>query len=157
MPNKIVQIIVLLAISVSLAGAEIAGTAIKIIDGDTVSVQEINGNTHRIRLYGVDAPEKRQPYGLTAKLYLAIAISGKVVTVSAHGHDRYGRMIGEIIFEGKNINAELVLNGLAWHYRAYAPKDRILAENETAARTAEIGLWSDPQPIPPWDYRKGKR
>lgn len=157
MPNKIVQILILLAVSVSLTGAEIAGTAIKIIDGDTVSVQEANGNIRRIRLYGIDALEKRQPYGLTAKLYLAIAISGKKVTVSSRGNDRYGRMIGEIIFEGKNINSELVRNGLAWHYRTYAPNDRILAENEATARAAKIGLWNDQQPIPPWDYRKGKR
>ncbi len=157
MPNKIVQIIILLAISVSLTGAEIAGTAIKIIDGDTVSIQETSGNTYRIRLYEIDAPEKRQPYGLAAKLYLAIAISGKTVTVLPRGNDQYGRMIGEIIFEEKNINSELVRNGLAWHYRAYAPNDRILAENEISVRTAKIGLWNDPQPIPPWNYRKGKR
>lgn len=144
-------------VSAPLIGAEIAGIAVKVIDGDTVDIQEAFGNISRVRLYGVDAPEKRQAYGIIAELYLAIRIAGKSITVASTSKDRYGRLIGVILLDGSDINIELVRNGLAWHYRAYAPKDTVLSQNEMVARHEKIGLWSMADPIPPWNYRKGQR
>lgn len=159
MLNKFFAGLILFALTISaaLAGVEFVGVAVEVIDGDTISIRDDAGNIHRIRLYGIDAPEKRQSYGIVAELYLAIKISGRTLQVMSDGNDRYGRMIGIVTLDGQNINVELVKNGLAWHYRRYAPKDNLLAENEHQARIGNIGLWSESQPIPPWNYRKGAR
>ena len=138
------------------AMADFTGRVVGVTDGDTVRVLR-DGVAVKIRLHGIDAPESRQPFGTKSKTFLSGAIAGKTVTVVDHGTDRYGRTIGEIICDGVNVNHESVDAGMAWWYRQYAKDDSELAAAEQRAKAAKRGLWADPNPIPPWDWRRGKR
>ncbi len=123
-------------------------------DGDTIDVLH-NRRAERIRLYGIDCPEKRQAFGSRAKQSTSHLAFGQTVTITSHGHDRYGRTIGDVILpDGKNLNQELVREGMCWWYRKYASNDTTLERLETEAMNARRGLWADPNPIPPWDWRK---
>jgi micrococcal nuclease len=125
-------------------------------DGDTIVLLQ-NNQPVTVRLYGVDCPEKKQDFGTQAKNFTSGLASGKYVTLISKGSDRYGRTIGEIILpDGKSLNKELVANGFAWYYRAYA-NDPQLGFLENDARRLERGLWSQPNPTAPWDFRKSKR
>lgn len=138
------------------------GMVIKITDGDTINVLDANKQTHKIRLAGIDAPERRQPYGKAATKFLAKQVSQKSVCIEGDKLDRYKRLVGVIKYEDRDINLELVKAGYAWHYKKYqreqTPADRVLYSNaELQARSDAIGLWSEPNPINPSDWRKGTR
>ena len=125
-------------------------------DGDTIELLR-NGQTIKVRLYGVDSPEKVQDYGQRARQFTSDLAFGKTVRLIAHNTDRYGRTVGTIILpDGRNLNEELVKNGYAWHYKAYS-KDKNLANLEADARRYKRGLWAAPNPTPPWDFRRDKR
>lgn len=150
-----------IAIAVSLvsnpAWADFTGECVSVTDGDTIKVMQ-GGVAERIRLARIDAPEHNQPFGQRAKLYCSQLCFGKTLTVEDRGHDRYGRTIGDITLpDGTNLNNELVKVGLAWWYRKYAPDDPILPALESQARSHRLGLWSDPSPIPPWEFRTQER
>lgn len=142
---------------------EAAGTAeetgyrvIAIKDGDTIEILQ-DGKPLRVRLHGVDAPEKNQDYGSRARQYAAELVFGKLVELEVKDIDRYGRTVGIIyLADGRSLNEELVGAGFAWHYKAYSQDPR-LAELEQAARQARRGLWAGANPIPPWEFRKGRR
>jgi micrococcal nuclease len=136
----------------------LTGKVVGVSDGDTITIL-VNGRSQvKIRLYGVDCPEKAQAFGAKAKQFTSDQVFGKQVRVISHGADRYGRTIGEVLLEnGASLNKELVRNGFAWWYRQYAPKNTELQSLEQQARTARLGLWADPQPLPPWEFRKIKR
>jgi len=136
---------------------QFTGKVVGIADGDTISVLR-EGKAVKIRLYGVDAPEKAQAYGTQARKFTGDLVFQRTVTVVVHTTDRYGRLVGEVLLpDGRSLGHELVRAGLAWWYRSYAPKDTTLAQLEAEARTAKRGLWADAQPIPPWQWRKGGR
>ena len=138
------------------AGKNFAGQVVAVLDGDTVEVLK-DGIAVRIRLFGIDCPEKKQAFGQRAKQFTSGMIFGQEVTVREKGHDRYGRMVGEIFLEdGRSLNHELVRAGMAWWYRQFSPKDAVLEALEKAAQAKKLGLWSDPNPIPPWNWRKQK-
>ena len=142
----------------ALPAAEFAGRVVGLADGDTLTVREDDGVAVRIRLWGIDAPEKGQAYSNVSRRYLASLAFGKRVRVLARDQDRYGRTVAEIILpDGLNANQEMVRAGYAWWFRRYAPYDRVLEQLETEARNARRGLWADPQPLPPWDYRRMQR
>jgi len=116
------------------------------------------GQAVKVRLHGIDCPEKGQPFGKRAKQFTLDMAFGKEVTVCVQTTDRYGRIVGVVILpDGKNLNWELVDVGLAWWYRKYAPDDGMLERFEAEAREAKRGLWADKNPIPPWEYRKMQR
>ena len=116
-----------------------------------------NGEGERIRLHGIDCPEKRQAFGKKAKQFTSGLVFGKTVTVQDHGRGRYGRTIGEVRLPvGQVLNHELVSAGLVWWYRKYAPDDDTLKQLEAEARQAKRGLWVEPNPMPPWEWR-GRR
>lgn len=144
----------LLFCALPLSAAELTGTVIYVYDGDTVTLRTEDGSKHKIRLYGIDSPETKQAYGQAAKLALWRMVFKQVVTVEYTKKDRYGRIIGKIKKDGENINAEMVLRGSAWHYVRYAPKDLLLKQSESMAKSEDMGLWQDTQPMPPWNYRK---
>ncbi|WP_299988288.1 thermonuclease family protein [uncultured Pontibacter sp.] len=124
-------------------------------DGDTFELLR-NGQTITVRLLGVDTPEKNQAYGQRAKQFASDLAFGKNVRLIEHNKDRYGRTVGTIILpDGRNLNEELVREGFAWHYTAYS-KDKTLANLEADARRFKRGLWQDPNPVAPWDFRKQK-
>jgi endonuclease YncB( thermonuclease family) len=138
------------------AGADFAGEVVGVIDGDTIDVLH-DGHSERIRLHGIDAPEKSQAFGKRSKHAASELSFGKDVTVVEHGRDKYGRTLGEVILPGdKSLNQEMVRSGHAWRYRKYSD-DRTLDRLETNARRSNRGLWQDDDAVAPWEYRRGKR
>jgi len=133
------------------------GKVVGVSDGDTISVMR-EGRAVKVRLYGIDCPEKKQPYGTRAKQYTSDMAFHNKVTVRVKDTDRYGRIVGEVILpDGNSLNKELVYVGLAWWYRKYAPNDRTLKALETGARAEKKGLWADKNPISLWEWRRSKR
>ena len=166
MYNPLMRIFTLILISLlacsSVQAGTITGTVVRITDGDTVVVLDANKVQYKIRLVGIDAPEKKQAYGKKSKENLSNLVAGKYVVVEYDKLDRYKRVLGKILLSGKDMNLEQISSGLAWHYKKYqkeqSQSDRMLySEAEIDARNAKRGLWYDPDPIPPWDYRKSKR
>jgi len=131
------------------------GKVVGVSDGDTITVMH-HGKGERIRLYGIDCPEKRQAFGKRAKQFTSNMVFGKSVEVSPVTTDRYGRTIAWIYVNRTCLNEELLKAGLAWHYKRYSD-EKHLAGIETDAKQRKAGLWSDPNPIPPWNFRHGKR
>ncbi len=130
---------------------------VSVKDGDTIEVLS-NGRATRIRLHGIDCPEKRQAFGSRAKLATAVLAFGQAVTIHPHEKDKYGRLVAEVMLSDEtNVNQRLVKDGWCWWYRKYAPDDTVLETLETEARQTKRGLWIDPHPVPPWVYRKLKR
>ena len=135
---------------------QFTGKVVGILDGDTISVLR-EGKAVRVRLYGIDAPEKAQAFGTRARQFTAALVFQKDVTIIIHATDRYSRIVGEVLLpDGRNLSQELVKAGMAWWYRSYAAKDMALAQLEAEARTAKRGLWADAHPVQPWQWRKGK-
>lgn len=129
---------------------------VRVLEGDTIEVLH-NNHAERIRLNGIDCPEKGQAFGLFAEHAAADLVFRKQVTLQTHGFDEYGNTIGDVILpDGMHLNQELVRRGLCWWYRKYAPGDAVLEQLEKAAREAKKGLWAEPNPMPPWEWRKGK-
>lgn len=141
------------------------GKVIAVSDGDTVKVlREENGQKiqEKIRLLGIDAPEKKQPYGPQSKEALSRKIFGREVEVEWKKKDRYGRTLGKIKLDGKDMNLTQVEEGLAWHYVQYRkeefPGDADLYDAaEIKARDARIGLWAATTAKAPWDYRRARK
>ena len=156
MGNSAVGLVLVLLASPVLA-ADFTGKVVGVLDGDTTEVVH-NGRPERIRLNGIDCPEKGQAYGRRAKEATSDLAFGKDVTLKRYGLDKYGRTIGDVILpNGQVLNQELVRAGLCWWYRKYAPDNATLQTLEAEARAAKVGLWRDPDPIPPWVFRRLKR
>jgi endonuclease YncB( thermonuclease family) len=136
---------------------EFTGKVVHIADGDTLTVLDDDKVQHKVRLHGIDAPEKGQAFGTKSKEALSEKVSGKMVRVEWKECDRYGRIVGDVSIGDRNINVEMVRAGWAWWYRSYAPKSRILEESEAAAKEERRGLWQDKNPEPPWEFRKKER
>lgn len=125
-----------------------------VADGDTLTVLH-DRTPVKVRLFGIDAPEKGQAFGQRSKQFASEAAFSKTVTIVEHGMDKYGRTLGDVILpDGSNLNQELVRAGLAWWYRRYAPNDATMQELEQHARAEKAGLWVDKEPVPPWEWRK---
>lgn len=148
-----------LALLAPLAYAEtVTGRVVGIADGDTLTILDASNQQHRIRLSGIDAPEKKQPFGSRAKQNLGSLAFGKDVQVEWSKLDRYGRIVGKVIVDGQDVGLQQLQAGLAWWYRQYAREQSAqdqaaYSQAEDAAREARLGLWSDAQYIPPWEYR----
>lgn len=136
--------------------ADYSAHVVGVSDGDTLTVLTAEKRQVRIRLHGIDAPESGQDFGRRAKQAASESAFGETVTIRPVDTDRYGRTVAEILLpDGRSLNRELAREGYAWWYRTYAPGDRELARLESDARKAGKGLWSRPNPTPPWDWRKG--
>lgn len=127
------------------------GKVISVTDGDTIKILTSKRQQIKVRLYGIDAPEKKQPYGAAAKRYLAELIAGKTVQIEEHGKDRYKCVLGIVYLDGKDVNEILVLNGYAWAFTKYS---KIYESQEPQARSKGLGLWRDKNPIKPEIWRK---
>jgi endonuclease YncB( thermonuclease family) len=109
----------------------------------------------RVRLHGIDTPERGQPWFTESMAALSTFVSGKQIDIEPFEQDRYDRMIGIVYLGELNVNLELVKRGHAWAFRKYMRKeDAELCIQEAAARTAKRGLWTDPKPIAPWEWRR---
>jgi endonuclease YncB( thermonuclease family) len=140
-----------------VSGETITGKVVGIKDGDTIVVFEQNRQVI-VRLAGIDAPEKKQAFGQRAKEAMSDCAFDKEAVVEWHKLDRYGRTIGKAIVGGTDCGRQLLDKGLAWHYKAYSKEqtseDRhTYAESEVRAQQAQIGLWTDSNPEPPWEFR----
>jgi len=165
------QIAILLVAFSGLVHADISGKVVAVTDGDTIKVLDVNHGQHKVRLSGIDAPEKGQPFGNTSRKNLASLVAGKDVRIETSKKDRYGRVLGKVWVQpqdcpgcGKTLNANhaQILSGMAWRYLDYVkdltPEDRGRYESaEAEARKRKLGLWSEANAIPPWAWRKGQR
>ncbi|MEP7374459.1 MAG: thermonuclease family protein [Chitinophagaceae bacterium] len=137
----------------ALNTVEQTSKVIKIVDGDTFDVLTKEKTTLRIRMNGIDCPERKQDFYQSAKNALAGYIFNKEVTLFITGRDRNKRTIATVYCNGENINLSMIKNGYAWHYKKYS-SDTIYAKAEKVARLARKGLWRMDHPVAPWDFRK---
>lgn len=144
----------LIAAAVCVSGAEIIGRVVGVSDGDTITVLDAMDNGRfRVRLFGIDAPEKRQAYGQKAKQYLSALVYGKRVSVRFSAVDRYGRIVGRVFLGNKDICLSMIAAGYAWHYVHYDRSPEYAAAGKRAA-AMRAGLWADRSPVPPWEFRR---
>jgi endonuclease YncB( thermonuclease family) len=155
-------ILTLLLMPIAAQQKTITGKVVGVSDGDTITVLDGSKRQHKVRLEGIDAPESAQAFGQKSKQSLSDLVFGRIVTVTSSKTDRYGRTLGKVHLEGKNINYVQVMYGMAWCYRDYAKdlsRDDAAAyeQAEGAAKADKRGLWADPSPVAPWEFRRGKR
>jgi len=130
----------------------------RVFDGDSLVLASGEGERTEVRLFGIDAPERTQPFSAKARSFTSGLALGREARLARRGTDAYGRTLAEVFLpDGRSLNREIVGAGLAWWYRRYAPEERELAALEAQARAARRGLWSDPAPVPPWDFRAASR
>ena len=143
--------------SESKISTEFIAKVIGVKDGDTIEILYKKKNIV-VRFEHIDCPEKKQPFGKKAKQFVSDEIFSKDVQIVSNGKtDRWGRLIATVLLEnGENLNKLLVLNGLAMHYKKYS-NDGSYDILENQARRNKVGIWSDPNTITPWDYRKRKK
>ena len=154
-------LILALCFATCVQAADLRGRVVAVSDGDTVTILDAERHQHKVRLAGIDAPEKAQAFGQASKISLSDQIFGREVAVTWDKRDRYGRIIGKISVDHLDVCLEQVRRGMAWHYKQYArdqaPDDRVTyAEAEVAARAARAGLWRDVAPVAPWEWRHKK-
>jgi endonuclease YncB( thermonuclease family) len=151
---QISLLIFAILLSSEMFSYNITGKVVSVQDGDTIEILS-NKETYRIRLNGIDCPEKKQDFGSRAKQYTSEHCFGKTVTAWVIDKDRYGRYVADVILPNGNVlNEELVRSGLAWHYKQYS-NSKTLAAMESKAKANKINLWSTSNPIPPWEFRHG--
>ena len=135
-------------------GEEYVVKVVGISDGDTFTGLTADSQQIKCRMYGIDAPEKKQAFGNRSKQTLSDLIFGEQVQIKIQNKDRYGRAVVWVYTaKGKDVSAEMLKAGMAWHYKQYS-KDKEYAELENQARNGKIGLWTDKNPVAPWEYRK---
>lgn len=161
MPVSAIALALLLAMPLAIA-AELHVRVVGVSDGDTINVIDDSRNQYKVRLAGIDAPEKRQPFGGRSKQALSSLVFDRQVLIDLGKTDRYGRIVSKVAINDIDVNLEQVTSGMAWHYKKYqkeqTPEDRIAyARAEEAARAAGRGLWQDRYAIPPWDFRKSPK
>ena len=143
------------AIAFSSDTSTFRAKVIGVLDGDTIEVLK-DKTPIRIRLYGIDCPERDQDFGTRAKQFTSDKVFKKTVEVVPVEKDQYNRLVAKIYIDGKYLNQMIVAEGFAWWYKRYAPKDIDLKDAEDEARSSKKGLWSHPNPIPPWKFRRQK-
>ena len=157
--SKLLSVCVLIC-SALIANAEVLnGTVVGISDGDTITVLDKLSKQYKVRLMGIDAPEKSQAFGNEAKQTLSNYIYNKEVRVEYKKLDKYKRIIGKVTLDGQDICLQMIVDGMAWHYKAYE-KDQtktdkeLYREAEVKAREVNLGLWYEKQPVSPWLFRQ---
>ena len=132
--------------------AEVVG----ITDGDTLTAI-VDGRQIKVRLDGIDAPEKKQPFGNASKRALSDLVFGQRIFIVPLSKDRWGRTIAEVFtVGGRRVGVAMVSQGMAWHFVKYAPNDLPLADAEKSAKAGKRGLWADRAPVAPWEWRTKK-
>ena len=152
---------VVLLLALQADADTLKGKVISVADGDTITVLDDTRTEHKIRLAGIDAPEKGQAFGQVSKQSMVKLVAGQTVAVDWSKSDKYGRKVGKVLLNGQDINLEQIHRGLAWHYKQYqreqSPADRqTYAATEDAARAAQVGLWRDAATVAPWEFRHSK-
>ncbi len=143
--------LLLLVHSVSY-GEEFTAKVVAVLDGDTVLVKRVRGLV-KVRMAGIDAPEKAQPFGASSRRSLSEMIMGKQVTIQSQAIDKYGRMVASINVNDLDVSAEQLRRGMAWENSNFHSDKKLLALQEEA-KQAPRGLWALSNPVPPWEWRK---
>lgn len=149
--RSILYLLIFFSLSIN---SQLKGKIVKVQDGDTVTLLDSVNTQYKIRLYGIDAPEKGQPHGDKSKEYISSLIAGKEVIVDVKGTDQYKRILGVVYLGDTNINAEMIRAGYAWNYK-YS-KDKYYIKLQEKAKAENKGLWNDKNAIDPWQWRKEK-
>jgi endonuclease YncB( thermonuclease family) len=149
----IILVLIFLPGNCAVSSERIEGRVIGVHDGDTLTMLVDGNKKIKIRLAQIDAPESSQAFGQKSKQALAKMTFGKDAVIIQETVDRYGRIVGDVFVSGENINEIQVKQGMAWVYRQYA-HDKSLVYAEMLARNNRIGLWSESNPVPPWDFRR---
>jgi endonuclease YncB( thermonuclease family) len=142
-------------------GETITGRVVGISDGDTITVLDSTKTQHKIRLAGIDAPESKQAFGQASKKHLSDMVFNKDVTLECGKTDKYRRRVCVVMANGNDANLAQVASGMAWWYRKYQKEQTAQqrADYEAAeamAKAGRVGLWSDAEPVPPWEWRHGR-
>ena len=151
------KLILLLILIPSICLSDITGKVVKVSDGDTIWVLDPKKKV-KVRLLGIDAPEIKQAFGKESKMILIRLIEKQNVIVVGNNKDRYGRLIGKVLLDDRDINLEMIKAGAAWHYKKYQTDqlkaDRILYSiQEQLAQKTKRGLWKKSDPLAPWQWR----
>ena len=146
----------LLSHAASVRAEVLAGRVVRVSDGDTLTVL-VGRQQVKVRLDSIDAPEIAQPFGERSRRSLSELCAGRSAEIHMHGRDRYGRALGDAQCEGSSARAHQLRAGMAWIYPQYTPADSRLHDLEAEARHDRRGLWQDPDPVPPWVWRKARR
>ena len=158
-----VLVVAAFAILTTATHAEtLTGRVVGIADGDTLTLLDASKTQHKIRLAGIDSPEKGQAFGQVCKKSLSDLAYDRVAAVESSKLDRYGRVIGKVLVGGQDVNLEQVRRGCGWHYKKYqneqSLEDRLSYNRaEEEARNNRVGLWADSAPVAPWDWRAERR
>lgn len=153
--NKFFLTLVAFLLLVTATFGQVKGKVIRVADGDTFTML-VDGKPYKVRLHGVDCPEKTQDFYDVARQFLSKLIMHQEVTVIKRNKDRYGRVVGIAFLEEMNINEQLLKEGLAWHFTRY-DKNQNWAKLEEAARREGRGLWQSKNTVPPWEFRRRDR
>ena len=154
-------LVLFLAFAHAASAETVTGLVVGIADGDTITVLDRTKTRHKVRLAGIDAPEKSQPFGQAAKKHLSDRVVNKDVTLECGKTDKYRRDVCVVMIDGQDATLPMLANGLAWWYRMYQKEQtrQQRADYEAAeaiAKAGKVGLWRDAEPTPPWDWRHGK-
>ena len=152
----------LIACVVAAHADQLAGRVVKVADGDTITILDTSNTQHKIRLSGIDAPERKQTFGDRSRQALADAVAGREVVIDWNKRDRYKRIVGKVLVSGQDINLQQVRNGMAWHYKKYENEQDVedrsrYANAEYEAQRDRVGLWRNKDPVAPWQYRQEKK
>ena len=137
----------------------IEGLVVGVADGDTITVLDQQKNTYKIRLQGIDAPEKKQAFGEKSKQSLHDLVHSKQVRIEYDKEDKYGRIVGKVTLGDLDICLQQLSLGLAWHYKKYQNEQStsdqaVYSDTELKSKSLKLGLWGDDAPMPPWEFRK---
>ncbi len=153
----ILSLLLLFVSSIVYAGGDIAVKRVKeVSDGDSITILTNNNRTKKLRLYGIDTPEKDQPYGNASKKHLEKLLSSGKVSYSVHEVDTYGRTVADVYVNDEHINLKMIKDGYAWHYEYYKRSSEFKNAQKNA-KANKLGLWKDKNPTPPWEHRKSER
>ncbi len=158
---KSVLVLILFLLASHASANELVGRVVGVADGDTITVLDATNELHKIRLSGIDAPEKRQPFGSVSKQSLSNLLFSQEVMINWQKRDSYGRIVGKVMLNDIDMNLEQIKAGMAWFYRQYQKqlplKDQAdYATAEQEAKANKVGLWIDEAPIPPWRFRRAR-
>ena len=158
----VVAVGVVLSFGDACADTHFAGKVVGIHDGDTITLLDMNLTQYRVRLAGIDAPEKGQAFGHVSQVHLSTLCYGKLVIANCPKVDHYGRQVCTVFVDSVDVNLAQVAAGFAWHYKRFvheqpAHEGEAYAKAEDAARNAKVGLWQDRDPVPPWEWRSLRR
>jgi len=159
---------IIFSLNIKLSYADFTAKVYKVVDGDTIHVENKYGKKFKVRLTGIDAPERGQPYGLESTYKLRELLLNKLVLLKSKPKngkpfsvDRYKRVLAKIILDGRDINLSQVISGYAWHFKRYQKQQSstdkgLYSQAELNAKKNELGLWCEKNPIAPWKWRKIK-